>query len=252
MMDCAARWVAVHLEHRKMPSTLNAQLGTAIHKGTAVFDNERVKGQEPSLSAAQDAAADSMDHPHEEIALQEDDKPAQAKDIAVSLVGKYCTEFSPGADYAAVEVGVEALELTDLGITLSGTADRVRRTEDGVGISDLKSGKTIINSKGQVQTAGHAAQLGVYELLAEAALGQPMTAPAQIIGLQTNVTPEKQRIAAGEMVGAREVLVGDADNVGLLSVVAKVAHAELVWGNPRSFLCHERFCPNFKTCFWRR
>jgi hypothetical protein len=49
------------------------------------------------------------------------------------------------------------------------------------------------------------------------------------------------------------VLLGDQDNTGLLVTASKIVHGEIpAWGNPKSMMCHERYCPNFKTCFWRR
>lgn len=252
MFDCAMRWQAIHLEGRRVPTTLNAVLGRAVHKGTAVFDVERVAGLPGNVSAAMDAAAETVEKPDEDIALTDTDKPAQAKDVAVSLVEKYATDFAPTRHYVGVEIGVPALDVTDLGITLTGTADRVRLTDDGPGICDLKTGKTIVDARGVVAVSGHASQIGVYELLAEAALGRRMTADAEVIGLQTNITREKQRIATGLVQNAREVLTGTQDAGGLLPVMARIAHGELTWGNPRSFMCHERFCPAFKTCFYRR
>ena len=252
MFDCALRWQTEHLEKRRCPKSLNAQLGTAVHKGTAVFDIERVSGKPGNLTAAKDAAAEAMDKPEEEIALTPDDKPAQSKDIAVSLVDKYATEFAPTHAFVGVEIGVPALELTDLGLILTGTADRVRMTEDGPGIADVKTGKTIVNANNEVDVAGHASQIGVYELLAGAAIGQPMTAPAEIIGLQTNVTRDKQRIAVGTIINAREVLIGDEQNRGLLPVMADIAHGRVTWGNPKSYLCHKKYCARFNSCFYRR
>ena len=252
MFDCALRWQTEHLEKRRTPKSLNAQLGTAVHKGTAIFDGVRGAGGPGNLPAAKDAAAEAMDKPEEEIALTAEDKPAQSKDIAVSLVDKYATEFAPTHDFIGVEIGVPALEIVDLDITLTGTADRVRMSDDGPGIADVKTGKTIVNTKNEVDVSGHASQIGVYELLAGAAVGQPMTAPAQVIGMQTNVTRDKQRIAIGTIVGARDVLIGDDQNRGLLPVMADIAHGRLTWGNPKSYMCHEKYCARFNSCFYRR
>jgi RecB family exonuclease len=252
LLDCAARWQAIYRQGLRVPGSLAAQLGTAIHAGTAVFDTERLTGAAGSVNAATDAAAEVFDKPREEIALQADDNPRQAQDIAVSLTEKYCTEYAPTVEYAAVELNVNALELTDLGITLTGTTDRVRRREEGLGVSDLKSGKTAVSAQGQAKTAGHAVQLGVYELIAEAGMGIRMDAPAEIVGLQTNVTREKQRIASGDVWRPSETLTGDGVQEGLLPVIAKLAKGEIVIGNPKSFMCSEKFCPVWKTCFFRR
>jgi len=251
LMDCPARWLAIHREGRRVPSTHQATLGRAVHAGTAVFDRERVAGQVPSLSAATDAAVEAALRPGEDVDWQ-DNKPEDVADVAASLTSRYCTLYAPTVEYAAVEVAVDALHLTDLGITLTGTTDRVRRAAGGLGIADLKTGKTAVRADGTVETKGHAGQLGVYEILAEAGIGAPMSAPAQIVGLQSNLTPEKQRIAAAEVEGCKEVLIGDADQPGLLSVAARLAHGEMTFGNPRSMMCSGRFCPKYHNCFWRR
>lgn len=254
IFDCPSRWIAIHLERLPSPSTGKAQLGTAIHAGTAVFDTDRVNGIAPSVDAACDAAAQAIKNPDREIDWQ-DDKPADALDVAVSLTRRYATHESPRHDFVAVEARVEALHLTDLDIVLTGTTDRVYRDRDTaeLGIADLKSGKTIVRSDGTVDAKGHAAQLGVYELVASAAIGAQLTAPAKIIGLQTNKTADKQRIASTDIVGAREPLLGDDEHTGLLTMAARIVHGEIdAWGNPRSMACSSRYCPRYSTCFWRR
>lgn len=253
LLDCPARWLAIHRDGRRSPTTYKAVLGRAVHAGTALFDSERLAGQTPSVEAAAACAVETFENPGEDVATEEDDdKVDQQKDIAANLTKRYCTGYAPTVEYAAVEIGVDSLHLTDLDIVLSGTADRVRVAEDGLGIADLKTGKSAVNAQGQVATKGHAVQLGVYTLLAEAALGQRLTADAQIIGLQTNVTPEKQRIAAATVTGVRDVLIGDDEQPGILPVAARLAHGEMTFGNPRSMLCSDKFCPIYNQCFFRR
>lgn len=251
LFDCPARWIAIHLEGRRVPQNGKAALGSAIHAGTAVFDTERLAGQVASVNAAMDAAADSIRNPRGETDWEgEQDK---AESVALSLTSKYCREESPKHEFVAVEASVESLHITDLDIILNGTTDRVGKTEEGYGIRDIKTGKQAVGTDGKAKTSGHAAQMGVYELVAEAATGLPMKAPAQIIGLQTNLTPDKQRIGTGDIVGAKEVLLGDDENTGLLVTAAKLVHGEIPpWGNPKSMMCHNRYCPSFNTCFWRR
>ena len=254
IFDCPSRWIAIHLERLPSPSTGKAQLGTAIHAGTAVFDTDRVNGVAPSLEAACDAAAEAILNPDREVDWA-DDKPADAIDVAVSITSRYATIESPKHEFVAVEARVEALHVTDLDIILTGTTDRVYRAPDTdeLGIADIKSGKTIVHADGSVETKGHAAQLGVYELVAQAAIGAPLTAPAKVIGLQTNKTPDKQRIATADIVGAREPLLGDEQHTGLLTLASRIVHGEVEAGvNPKSMMCSARYCPRYATCFWRR
>jgi hypothetical protein len=150
-------------------------------------------------------------------------------------------------------VQCDRLEITDLGIALTGTTDRVRIVGDGHGIADLKSGGTAVHADGRVDTKGHAYQLGVYELLAERASGLPITEPAQIIGLQTGKTAKGQRVAvSGPVSGARDVLIGEEDSPGVLEIVSRMIHSGTFPGNPRSMLCHEKYCPIYQTCKFRK
>jgi hypothetical protein len=55
----------------------------------------------------------------------------QIAGVAVALHKLYCTKIAPTQDYAAVEVLCERLEITDIGIVLQGTTDRVRKVGDG-------------------------------------------------------------------------------------------------------------------------
>lgn len=251
-LDCPARAEAKHLLGKRTPSTGRALLGTAVHASTAVYDRSQLEGAGITADEAAGAAVDTIRRPNDDVQW-DDGSPDEAESIAIALHKLYCTEIAPTQEYAAVEVACERLEITDLGIALQGTTDRVRVVDDGYGISDLKTGKTAVSADGTVKTQGHAYQLGVYELLAERASGLPITGGARIVGLQTGKTARGQRIAVSRPVdGAREVLVGDDDSPGVLEIVAKMIHAGAFPGNPRSMLCAEKYCPIHSTCKFRR
>lgn len=253
LFDCPARWIAIHLEGKRTPNAVSALIGTSVHHGTAVFDSSRLPLCTPvPVDHAKQAAFQAVMHPEYEIDW-EDEKPGKVADVAVSLTERYCTLYAPTVEYVAVEISVESLLLTDLNIELTGHTDRVRRIDGRLGICDVKTGKQAVGTDGTAKSQGHAAQLGVYELVAQTALNLPIEAPAQIIGLQSNLTPEKQRIGTAEVEGARDVLLGDEEHTGLLHTAAKLVHGEIEpWGNPKSMMCHARYCPNHATCFWRR
>lgn len=251
--DCPARAEAKHLLGMRMPSSGKALLGTAIHKSTAVYDRSVLEGSGITVEDAASAAVDAIHRPEEEARLDDDENPQEMETIAVSLHRLYCRNIAPKQTYAAVEVECERLEITDLGIALTGTTDRVRKTEEGYGIADLKSGGAAVRADGHVETKGHAYQLGVYELLAERASGIPITEPAQIIGLQTGKTEKGQRVAlSGPVTGARDVLIGEHDSPGVLEMVARMIKSGIFPGNPRSMLCHEKYCPIYSTCKFRK
>jgi hypothetical protein len=252
-LDCPARAEAKHLLGKRCPSAPNALLGTALHKSTAVFDESTITGKGITAGEAAAAAVDAIHKPNEDVFYGDDESPQAIEDIAVALHYRYCKEIAPTQNYAAVEVKCERLEITDIGLALTGTTDRIRKVGDGHGISDIKSGKTAVRADGHVETKGHRFQIGVYELLAEKASGIPITAGGEIVGLQVAKTERGQRVAVSEQIqGARDVLIGQPDQPGVLEIIAHQIHAGIFPGNPRSMMCHSKYCPIFDTCKFRK
>lgn len=252
LFDCPARWQAIHIQGLRTPTTDKAQLGRAVHASTAVYDQAVIDGSGVTAEDAKAAAVDVIHHPDDEV-VWEDSTPQDAEAIALALHDRYCAEIAPKQTYRAVEVTCTALEIRDLGITLTGTTDRIRETADGeLGIADIKTGKTAVAADGTVKTQGHGYQLGIYELLAEAASQQRLTAPAQIIGLNAGKTAKAQRAGIGEVSGAREALLGSEAMPGVLEMASRLIHRGDFYGNPRSPLCSAKYCPAFQTCNFRR
>lgn len=256
LFDCPARWAAIHIDGKYMPRNSKAMLGKAVHASTAVYDQSTIDGAGITIDEAAAAAVDAIHKPDEEVDWESDDPkamtPHEAEDIAVSLHEKYCTIVAPKYTFRAVEIQCERLEITDLGIALTGTTDRVYEGEDGFGIGDVKTGKQAVGADGTVNTKGHAYQMGVYELLAEKGSGLPITAPAKIFGLNTAKTVASQRTGTGEISGARDVLLGEEDSPGILQMGASLIHSGDFYGNPKSMLCHGRYCPIYQTCKFRK
>ncbi len=249
LFDCPARWASKYIEGRRLPRSAAAQLGTAVHASTAVFDASRLAGGSPvTADDAAGALVDAIHHPEEDVEW-EDTKPQEAERIGLALHTRYCAEIAPQQKYLGVEVACERLEIPDLGIALTGTTDRVRETVDGqIGIADLKTGGRAVGADGTVTTAGHGPQMGVYELLAEQVIRRPITAPAQIVGLNTGKTAAAQRVGTGEIEGARAALVGTDEQPGMLEHASRIIHSGLFFGNSKSVLCSPRFCPAHPTC----
>ena len=249
LFDCPARWEAKNLLGMRLPSSAAACLGTAIHASTGAFDESHLPGG--NQLTADDAAGvlvDAIYTPADDVAWDELTQ-STAEKIGLSLHARYCADIAPQQEYIGVELKCEVLEITDLGIVLTGTTDRVRKTADGrLGIVDLKSGGRAVSAEGTAVTQGHAPQLGVYELLAEYVIGQQLTAPAQIVGLNTGKTTASQRIGTGEVTNARAALVGTPDEPGLLEHASKIIHSGSFYGNPKSVLCSAKYCPRHATC----
>lgn len=248
LFDCAHRWEGKHLLGMKGPTGGAAQLGTAVHAGTAAFDAARLPGGTPiSVDDAAGAVVDAIQKPERDVDWG-DTPRSQAERIALALHTRYCHEVAPKQTYAAVEVLCERLDFPDLGISIGGTNDRIRVTPQGKGISDLKTGKRAVGANGKAETTKHALQLGVYELLAEHAMGIPITAPAQIVGMNTGTTPASQRIGTGEVRNARQLLLGKDGEPGFLEQAAAIVRRGDFPANPSSYLCSPKYCPRYATC----
>lgn len=252
LFDCPARWEAKHIRQLRLPTSGAARLGTAVHAGAALFDQSRLDEKPLTIDDCAGAVVDVIYGKDEEVDW-DDSSPKEAEKIAVPLHKLYCQEIAPKQNYLAVEALCDDLAFTDIGITLTGTVDRVYFAEDGsLGIADIKTGKTAVAADGTVKTQGHAAQVGVYTLLAGHALQKTVAAPAQIIGLQTAKTDKGRRAAIGRINGALDLLLDDDEKPGMLRLASRLVHSGNFYGNPRSFACGAKYCPVYDICKWRR
>ena len=106
------------------------------------------------------AVVDAVHKPESDVDWGED-SPNDVEVIGIALHKRYCQEIAPKQHYVAVEATCDRLEISDIGIALTGTTDRVFVSDDGYGIADIKTGKSAVATDGTVKTAGHAAQIAV-------------------------------------------------------------------------------------------
>lgn len=250
LFDCAARWKAKNLDGIRMPSGAKAHLGTSIHAGTAAFDQAVLDRNPITPDEAAGAFIDTLYHPKEEVDWASEDSLTirDAERIGLQLHTRYCTVIAPEREYAGVEIQCNNLEVQvtdDVIINLTGTTDRVRIRDGELAISDLKSGTRRVSAKGEVDAKADGAQLAVYELLAEHALGQPITGTAEIIGLQTSGAGH---VAAADVHNTRVALIGTEDEPGLIQMAAMFFQSGMFPPNPKSALCSKKFCPVFSSC----
>jgi hypothetical protein len=247
LFDCPSRWYWKHVFGLQSPPSSHSTIGTAIHAGTAVFDQARLDGYEGDRELATDIAKDHVaemeDVDWSEISQKD------ATSIAVRLVANYCAVIAPKRTYLAVEVSCGQLDIaTQHGlIRVTGTADRIREDEDGrLGVCDLKSGKsaTTEDEAGErvAVTQGHNIQLGIYTLMAEQESGLTLDAPAEIIGLQTT---KDAHVASGYIVDVKTPLLGTDDAPGLIEIAAAMLKSGVFPPNPKSTLCSPKFCPAY-------
>lgn len=249
LFDCAHKWYWQNVRGLRSPSGGAAHLGTAVHAGTAAFDDAVLRAEPISIIEAVDASREALAHPEQEVAWDEALSPSEADSLAVKLTTRYCADIAPTHTYEAVELKCEALDIsTPHGVVrVTGTTDRVRRLADGrKGATDLKTGsrateKTESGGRRAV-TKGHHIQLGIYTLMAEQASGERMDAPAEIIGLQTTKdTP----CATGEIADVKTPLLGSDGTPGLIEIAAGMLKAGVFPPNPKSMLCSNKYCPAY-------
>lgn len=248
LFDCAHRWYWQNVMGLRSPSGGPACLGTAVHAGTAAFDQAVLDGKPASIVDAVDVSRDKLAHPEDEVAWDDGMSRNDADKYAVALTTKYCSDIAPTRTYAAVELKCTALDIaTKHGvIRVTGTTDRVRILQDGRrGISDVKTGsrateKTEDGRGRRAVTKGHHIQLGIYTLMAEQATGERLDGPAEIIGLQTSKdTP----CATGETRDVKTPLLGTDKHPGLIEIAAGMLKTGAFPPNPKSNLCSNKYCP---------
>lgn len=250
LFDCSYRWEGIHLLKLRNVVGLRAALGTAIHAGTAAFDQSRLDGAGLTADDAAGALIDKLRDPENEFDPSQDDLTmSEAERIGITLLTKYCREVSPQFEFVAVEMETKPLDI-DCGngviVRLTGTMDRarVRRTAAGVGIADLKSGSAAVQ-KGAAVTKGHGPQIGTYEILYEHSTGEVICDDAEIIGLKTKGTLE---IATGTIKNAKRAMLGTESAPGLIEFAADMFKTGRFYPNPKSLLCSEKYCPRYGTC----
>jgi len=247
LFDCAYKWYWQNLMGLRSPSGGAAALGTAVHAGTAAYDQQILDGKFAQIIDAVDVARDALANPRDEVLWDDGLTPNEADTLAVKLTSRYCAEIAPTRTYTAVELQCTALDIaTQHGVVrVTGTTDRVRQLEDGrKGISDVKTGgrateKTATGGRRAV-TKGHHIQLGIYTLMAEQASGERMEGPAEIIGLQTT---KETPCATGEIADVKTPLLGDGKFPGLIEIAAGMLKSGVFPPNPKSMLCSAQYCP---------
>lgn len=250
LFDCAYRWEGIHLLGMRNPVGLRAALGTAIHAGTAAYDQSHIDQTGLTIDSAAGVLVDKLRDPDADYDPRADDLTlAEAERIGVSLLVKYCQKITPEYDFLAVEMETKPLDIDCGGgviVQLTGTMDRARvcKKTDGIGIADVKSGAAAV-AKVVAKVQGHGPQIGTYEILFEHTTGERITADGEIIGLQTKGA---QEIGIGKVRNAKAMMLGTDESPGLIEFAARMFRTGDFYPNSRSLLCSPKYCPRFSTC----
>lgn len=266
LFDCAYKWEGEHLLGMRRPSSLRASLGTAIHAGTAAFDQARMDRAPIRIDDAAQHFVDALHDPQDEVDYTSDKTITlnEAETIGLALMAKYCHEISPRFAFTSVEMKLKPLELDcDNGVTirLTGSMDRARTAyaeEYPLGngqflqipagvqiIPDIKTGARIIEN-GIVSLKSKGAQLGAYQMMYEHTTGST-TGGGQIIGLQTT---KMAAVGVSRLIDGKRVMLGTEKDKGLIEMAAVMLEAGFFPPNPQSQLCSQRFCARWETCIY--
>lgn len=257
LADCPARWYARNIDGMRTPSGGPSILGTAIHASTAAFDRSGIEAGGLTVNDTAGVLVDTLRQPAEDVDWTDSPfTPREAEAIGLNLHTQYCTRVAPGRQYVEVEPTLGAVEIevpeSRVTVVLTGTTDRIRVVQGHEGISDLKSGQRAVSADGTVETKGHAYQLAAYQLLRRVSTGRELTAPGEIIGLNTGKTPAAQRVGVGTCERVEDTLLGTKDRPGMIQAAASMARAGMFFGNPKSMLCSPKYCPAYGVCQFRR
>jgi hypothetical protein len=251
LFDCAHRFEWENLLGRSKPAGMRALLGTAVHAGTAAFDQGRLDGSGVTPDEAAGVLVDVLHNPDFEVDTSQDELTLRESErIALELHTTYCTEISPQFQFLAVESRLEPLEIDcggGVAVRLTGTMDRARTTQTDAGpvIADVKTGARVIE-RGAANIRGRSPQLGAYQLMYEQT-ERVRTAGGQIVALATTTRPAT---AVSEVFDAKRVMVGTDDQPGLIQHAAEMFRTGLFPPNPSSPLCSKRYCGRWDTCIF--
>lgn len=259
MFDCAYRWEARQILKMRTPASLPMILGSAVHAGTAMFDAARMSGAPIRADDAAGVVVDKLRNPGEDVERRPTDmSPREAEVIALTLHGKYCSQISPQYEFRAVELTLGAVDIycpdQDVTVRLTGQLDRSRvarrHADDVLRITDLKTGaRAAKKPKGSstyvADTTGKGLQLGVYQILAEQTLDEPIDKVGEIVGLNTSASTA---IAVSEVPGAKAQILPTGGAPSLIEIAANMMRTGLFPPNPKSMTCGPVYCPRWKTC----
>ncbi|AUZ05327.1 putative PD-(D/E)XK nuclease superfamily protein [Vitreoscilla sp. C1] len=251
LFDCPASWYAKHIERIQMPRSPRSLIGNAVHHAAAAYDVSRMNKSGLTINEAAGAAVDYIKQYTTEVAWEGfTQKDVESKSI--ELHQTYCAKIAPNYDFVAVEVKCEpiTIKVGNLAITLTGEMDRIYQSFDGgMGGMDLKTGQNAVSKDGEVATAEHIPQMGVYTVLAESHYDIELTEPFAIAGLSTT----NGQAGVGLIPNAKAALLGnpETEEKGLIHYAGSIIESGNFYGNPRSMICNKQYCPIFNRCKFR-
>lgn len=277
LFSCPLSWYYANVEKIRTASSGIAQIGTAIHAGTALFDGPRLRGDSISVEEAVEGAIAILYDDDVEVNWDSSAQFKAAEAIVARSVNRYCHDIAPKVVYTAVEARCEDLHInTKYGtIVTTGTIDRVRERaylseDDGAltevthrvaeqeqikpvlyreNVRDIKTGLQAVgydDEGGRVATIGaHHLQVGIYTIMTEVELQRPMDAPAEICGISTGKSGD---IAVSDIRDVRTALLGTEERPGMIELAAKMLKDGDFRPAPGTVMCSALYCSGWSRC----
>lgn len=254
LFDCAHRFEGENILGMRRASTMPAHLGTSIHEATAVFDLAKANGEPIEVADAVDVFINAIDEPEYEVDLKADElKINEARKRGAALVITYCQQVAPMMEFISIEESLPSLEVDCGGviIQITGTMDRARKmaTSHGPVVADIKTGRRLFTTEGDVSIKGRSAQCGIYQTMFEQKTGI-QSAGSQIIALGTGNKPQW---GISKVWDAKRVILGvpEEGKPGLIDFAADMLKTGHFPPNTQSPLCSEKYCARWHQCIYK-
>lgn len=252
LFDCAHKWEAENIIKMYRPTTMPAHLGTSIHEATAFYDTALANGSPVTVDEAINFFVDVLDDEDVDLDHSADDlKINDARKRGIALVALYCTEIAPEMEFVSIEESLPSIDI-DCGnviIQITGTMDRARISNSHIGkvVTDIKTGRRLFSTSGEVSIKGRSAQCGIYQIMYEQKTKE-VTAGSQILALGTGSKPQA---GFSKVFDAKRVIVGENGQRGMIDYAADMLQSGNFPPNPQSQLCSEKYCARWPTCIYK-
>lgn len=241
-VNCNWQWYNTFVKGMVTIPSARASIGTAIHKGAEVLWNDAIKtGKvDDNLNKLNDAAIECYKEEHKKgLSYDEDEDEATAQLEVLKGVACFVGDIVPFTDIPdAVETRLTVKLDHHLVSSVSGTLDYLKKSTGT--IADVKT------SKRKPTVANHIIQQSTYKLLAEE---NGIKINNNLIH---NVTLTKSPVGVIEEVPvqvpqAKFLINHLLDKLDILET-GKVDPMALFSGNPKYYLCSNKYCALHKTC----
>jgi hypothetical protein len=240
-LQCSYQWAKVFLEGVNTIPGNRAAIGTGIHKGAEVMWSDAIKTgkKDTNLTMITDAAVQAYE---EEFAkgVQLDDGESKSGSVDEVVAGSRAF-VSDIAMFTPIPKAVEiraTIEISGHPIVkaVSGTIDYLGKDN----ISDLKT------SKRKPTPANYTTQQSIYRMLAESE-GHAVNYNT-IQGVVLKASPEGLIMPIETNVPQAKQIVNNMLDVLEIAVQDKVPLETLFRGNPKYYLCSNKYCSLYNTC----